>query len=446
MIRDFSDFVRSVERRARLIAGGRAAGIVLLTLGSLHLSFSILAHLAGRPIPIALILLGMLVPLLASAVASLVFYRRRIDPAGLLLRLDLSLGLEARLSSLYELRRTGSDAIRRRIEAALPSHIDRWKSGLPIPRRAIASLAVGIGFFIAGGILSLYPAGSAFRAEGLPLAAASADVEGTPITATEGGDDRTPPLAEGAEALAPPDREGGYTFSDLLSELRIPPLLLSGTSAPAEGELSRLLARIEERLSTEGGLLTEAERAELSGAIPAAPLALAEGIGELLAASSPAEVAAAAAQLSRSAASVGGSDGAATGSEAGAAGGSSGRTVGIPESEGESGIPSASPDGEGLPPGSGRPAEEPTEVGAPPPPGEGDFLTAPVPGIVGEEGKIELFLTAGVPIEYGDGEGSIGKASVSFERIDSILSERSLPPGAVEAVKDYFETITEGGE
>jgi len=65
--------------------------------------------------------------------------------------------------------------------------------------------------------------------------------------------------------------------------------------------------------------------------------------------------------------------------------------------------------------------------------------------MVGEEGRLDLLLTAGVPIEDRGTEGESRPPAVSFAEIDSILSERSLSPAAVEAVRKYFETITEGG-
>ncbi|RLE34046.1 hypothetical protein DRJ24_04490, partial [Candidatus Acetothermia bacterium] len=77
--------------------------------------------------------------------------------------------------------------------------------------------------------------------------------------------------------------------------------------------------------------------------------------------------------------------------------------------------------------------------------GTEELLPTPVPGRIGEEGRLDLLLTAGVPIEYGTGSEGGGSISVSFERIDSILSERALSPSAVEAVRKYFETITGGG-
>jgi len=453
---DFPDLVSAVERRARRIRGSKAGGFVLLALGNIYFAVSIAIRSAGGTIPIPLAVAGVLIALLVSAASSIVVYLRRIEPAGLLLRLDFALGLPARLSSLHELGEGGSAAIRRRIEAKAALHLKRWREGLPIPRRAVVGSVLGISLLLAGLGLSLLPGGTGpFSANPIqpgsnpapPPAGATA-----PAGKELGG---APPLPDEGDTRGSSGLQTGYSLAGVIDELRIPLSLVQGStgSVEAEARVRDLLARIEGRLSAEGGLLTEAERAELEWAIPTASPPVAAAISDLLAAASPAELAARLEELAEAVEAAtlvsGGPEGTAALPQAGGVTEVGGESVGMPETEAASVTPSSSPaisEGEGPFPGSENGGEVPAEGSAPAgEEGPQRFLLAPVPGTIGEEGKIDLLLTAGVPIEEGAGSGNGGSISVSFERIDSILSERSLPPSAVEAVRRYFEAITEGG-
>jgi len=284
---NFPGFVLAVERRARLIRSGEAGVFILLVLGSLYFAFSISIRLSGSAIPSAPIVAGALIPLLAGGAGCLILYRRRIDPARLLLRLDLALGLEARLSSLQELGEEGSAAIRRRIEATIAPHLDRWRRGLPIPRRAIAGFILGTSFLLAGVALPLFPFGSGPAPGSVARAGvnAASPTAGGAIPNAEKNEGIGSPLVAAVESPSS-RRQMEYSLADVIAELRIPLSLTEGATASAESEarLRELLARIEDRLRSEGGLLTGAERAELEGAIPTAPPPVAEGLADLLAA------------------------------------------------------------------------------------------------------------------------------------------------------------------
>jgi len=64
--------------------------------------------------------------------------------------------------------------------------------------------------------------------------------------------------------------------------------------------------------------------------------------------------------------------------------------------------------------------------------------------VLGERGEYTEFLTRGVPVEAPpSGEATRGEPSFSFDQIDSVLSGRSLPDGAIDTIRTYFERITE---
>ena len=73
-------------------------------------------------------------------------------------------------------------------------------------------------------------------------------------------------------------------------------------------------------------------------------------------------------------------------------------------------------------------------------------MTEQAPATIGGQGAFEDFLTGGVPIEIpSDGNAPSLPYVVDFQRIQSILQSRGIGSDAVEAVRKYFKTITEGG-
>jgi len=74
-----------------------------------------------------------------------------------------------------------------------------------------------------------------------------------------------------------------------------------------------------------------------------------------------------------------------------------------------------------------------------------DVVEAEIVGSVGDEGTISEYITAGVPIEYGNGRVAETQTfDVDYERAEAILTARSIPQNAREIVRDYFELISEG--
>jgi len=80
---------------------------------------------------------------------------------------------------------------------------------------------------------------------------------------------------------------------------------------------------------------------------------------------------------------------------------------------------------------------------------EPEFVREEAPSTLGSEGEfVNEFVTKGVPIETGRSTTGIGVTHrVDYTRIDSILRQRGLPDEALDAVKRYFEAISqpEGG-
>jgi|GEM_PF-1519566 len=93
----------------------------------------------------------------------------------------------------------------------------------------------------------------------------------------------------------------------------------------------------------------------------------------------------------------------------------------------------------------GTPGED-TETG---PEEEPQFVREEAPATIGAEGEfVNEFVTKGVPIETERATTGSGQMHrVDYARIDSILRQRGLPDEALDAVKRYFEAISqpEGG-
>jgi hypothetical protein len=74
------------------------------------------------------------------------------------------------------------------------------------------------------------------------------------------------------------------------------------------------------------------------------------------------------------------------------------------------------------------------------------FIREEAPTAIGEQGSFESFVTEGVPVELPSRLDAEREAlTVDVERIQSMLRERGLPEDVHDAVRTYFELITEGG-
>ncbi len=153
---DYSRFLRALEVRARKLRGLSAASFSLAGLSLLALAAMIAVRLLRIPLPTWGIAIFVLPPFVAATLGYIFGRARRPRIPHLLLQVDDTLGLPARLSSLYELRQRGNSSIfRQRLEAEVSQAIAGWQTALPIARRTIVggsagacclALAVGLAF------------------------------------------------------------------------------------------------------------------------------------------------------------------------------------------------------------------------------------------------------------------------------------------------------------
>ena len=495
---DFSRFLCLVERRARRIAGLRRAGpllavaaaIVLATqtflLGVARLS---LGWRVGTCIAAALVAAGLVV--------YLAYRRRKVRLPRLLLRIDQALGLEARVSSLYELRRTaGNRALRSRIEGLVGERLTGWQRGLPWGRLGWATSLAGV--LLTAGILALstVPA-PAIEAVG-PTDMAEPSITRTTVSEQQ-------PISASTErprtASAEPSRDpmnpvetttgqdvrleddlasmGGLDTPDtLLGDMRMDEVgELLARQRDAARALSEMLEEMRERMQREGGGLTQEEEQQLreqmnQGLSPEAeqalrdllsqtdPEALQDLIDEMTqnlsgaaAEESPDEPDGQDEQPSLAidldtpddweAPSQGdeASDSLDTPQDENGSGSE-------PKSEGSDKESASEPGPDGDDPRYAENAgsegidveEEGTEEE------EASFLSEETPFTIGDEGEFSDFLSKGVPIEPATDmtAGSVLDA-ISYEQIDALLGARSLTPETMDTVRDYFTRITQGG-
>jgi len=515
---DYSRFLCAVESRARRLHGLSAAARTLAVLSFAAAAGILSVRLLRVPLP-DWGFAAFAVPLLVAASTGYLSRRSfRPETARLLLRIDDALDLNARLSSLFELRqREEISVFRRRIESAVRDRLAGWQSALPIGRRTVLEGSAGAcGLALAIGLAFIplpAPSASPLDVAGhVPPAVQGARPEEAgsfPAPATEAA----PPLTVRTEAgsvqeggtptLDAPDRDA--TLEDVMRDLSgmspddavlipIPPEEieeLARLQSEAMRAVSRLLEEIQDRLEnappSEPPQLTEQERESLQRELDRGglPPELQEGLNELMnegrsrsveeiveqlldqladeentegdttaegepslpqstaVAPSPQDIEELMDELGQSSsdeevdagipAGPKGRQGPSDASEADDST-SMGDAPGIVGAEGEDLDPFGGSEGSVVPPGE----EEEREAG---------FIREEERAKIGSEGEfVHEFVTEGVPIERtteADEEGATFR--VSYDRIASILRERGVPDGAIEIVRTYFSTITEGG-
>jgi hypothetical protein len=141
---DYSQLLHAIESRARRLRGLSVASSAM---GGLSLA-ALAAMIAVRLLRIPLSYWSLSAFVLPSLAAAALGYglgrlgRPRIPY--LLLRIDDALRLDARFSSLYELRQRGGDSIfRQRIEAEVRDAMSEWRTALPVGRRTILGCSAG---------------------------------------------------------------------------------------------------------------------------------------------------------------------------------------------------------------------------------------------------------------------------------------------------------------
>jgi hypothetical protein len=219
---DYSRFLHAVESRARKLRGllrasDAAAGTSLAALAAM-----VVVRLLRIPLPDWSLCVFVLLPLVAGTMGYAIgrLYRPRLPH--LLLRIDDTLSLNARLSSLYELRQRDTRSIfRERIEGAVAAAVTEWRTAMPVGGRTILgasagacciALMIGLAFVplpaVTGSPLDMVDQTSSFSRDPLfeegsrvatPMTEATA-----PLTLRA---DREADQATGATTLDAPDRD-----------------------------------------------------------------------------------------------------------------------------------------------------------------------------------------------------------------------------------------------
>jgi len=418
---------------------------------------SLAAKLGSRPLaPVSRAAL-LVLPFAAAAVGYVLGHRPRPRLPQLLLAVDQRLGLEARVSSLLELsRRPAHAAFAARITRDLEGLAPRWSQGLPLGRRAWVFTLVGTAVLVAGFAFTPFGVSSPVAVpSGAPVPLSAA-----PESRGEEGPAAPEPPSEGslvsdpsaASSLARPLPARSGALRDILAELRPSSGAAPASSAIApksEGtqrDLRAALEQLSDRLDSDPGPLDPTEERTLRDYVSAASPDRKGDVEDAVAASDLDALRQMIHQLLDDPAL-----------EESAEDGSTVSRL-APDLSPLSPTPSAEP-APGAPAGPGPDRTGPGTLGddstleppsadseAPPVFERPEVGVVPVspPSVLGERGEYTEFLTRGVPVEAPpSGEATRGEPSFSFDQIDSVLSGRSLPDGAIDTIRTYFERITE---
>ena len=149
MLFDFSRFLRSVDSRARTVRGLSVGSAAFAALSLTSLAGMLAVRLLRVPFSYWALAAFVVPPLAAAAFGYAVGRSRELRIPHLLLRIDDALGLNARLSSLYELRQRGGHSVfRQRIESEVRDATEGWHAALPVARRTLIGGSAGA-FFVA---------------------------------------------------------------------------------------------------------------------------------------------------------------------------------------------------------------------------------------------------------------------------------------------------------
>ncbi len=310
---DYSRFLHALEARARKIRGLTLASLVMAATSFGALAAMAAVRLLRIPVPYWGLAAFALPPLAAASFGYAIGRSRRLRIPHLLLRIDDALGLDARLSSLYELRQRGGNPVfRQRIESEVRVAPAGWRTALPLGRRTILggsagafciALAVGLAFVplpsVPGSPLDMLEQAPALTEDSYDAdshAAPSTEAI-APLTLRTGEE---PGQEAGVPSLDAPDRD--QTLEDVMRDLAgtspgeavlvpIPPdevEQLARLQSEAMRSINQLLEAIRDRLenspSADASELTEEEREALQRELERGgiPPEVQEGLNELM--------------------------------------------------------------------------------------------------------------------------------------------------------------------
>ena len=469
---DFGAIVGHLERRARRSRALRWGGMMLLVGGVTVLAAAWTLRALSFPLPRPwMIALG--VPCLLAAAGYAIGRLRSVHVPTVLLRADVALDLDARLSTLYQIQDEPTKApFASRIAARLPGGPLDLRRAFPVRPRDVILLMAGTALATAAIVLGNVPvrneAVDALSAE--PIASGSVAVDDPAPSATWAGDPtRQDPDQGVAGEVAGSSSPSALALADILAEIRPrgsgetgraggPDLEDLPSRVRSDRTLEEVLQEIQRRLASEGGTLSMSEVETLRGFRNVASSPLADRLERILdAADSETSLALITDLLAdeplRSQSRnlhLGSGEGLPQEDlERSDEGGQSSAVTGD-SSPALSGLaPEDEPAGSDMaePSSSDRIPAFPLFEGATE--HEGDIVVAGVdlPSAIGDEGAYNYYLTKGVPIEPLSTSDRSGRTdwSFSYERIDSIVSERALSNDVADTVKAYFKRISEGG-
>ncbi len=439
----------ALARRARTVAAFAWCGKALVAAGAVTLALSVAAVAASWSFPG---MPGVVVAIALCGGISGYFYGRSrpVNTTRSLFRADAGLGTEARLSTLHAIRdRRDLQPFALRIAAGLPARPLLPRVGLPFPRRQVA-LAVGGGLLVIAAValaaVSPVPRAGAARTFGpvdgsgdvRPGSPAVAPAEATVQRATAGedrGDSQAQmPASNTSTASSPSEEETAMTGDDLT------------TRPQAAATLDEALAEIEGRMAGQDGGLTQSDVDALEAFAETSTGPLAAAIRDLLSAPTG-EQALARVRAMLANRTSGAGDRARADDENTSPSEELGRATTTP----------VSPDATAasLAPASATLSDAPSSRGGVFPFFDDqmsgastlELIGATLPSSIGETGEYSYYITKSVPVEPPAGVPTPAGVprSLSFEQASSIAAGRALPSDVLDAVRDYFTKITEGG-
>jgi hypothetical protein len=452
-----------LEKRERRTRSAGAAAFALLIVGIPVALVTALLYLLRMPLRPPWSVVLTFLPLASALAVYAVRWRSPVDLPRLLLQVDERLGLEARLSSLYQLmQRDNLPAFRERLSRQIEQRKPDWSRSIRLRRSSFAFGAVGclcLAVAVFFGLVLSTDAQAPSRLASHRASSESAQI-GAPSTEETQSALLSPPTDVDHEATtgAGANPTSGATLSSILAELRANQAASSGTASATELDggdsatgsgsegsstswIDRLRA-IRDRLDRDASPLTSDETDALRAAAANAPAAVREDLEASLAASDLEALRNTIEQLVPSDDQTDLSTPTVTRAQASQ---SPEQPVEIPGGTSASTTPSGSSDtssgtaGEGAPdvnPGQGEPsAIFDSSIGQVQPVSPNT--------VIGTEGGFTDYITAGVPVDSSSEEaGQADAVAFSPAQVESLLSTRSLPEPALQAIQDYFERIT----
>jgi len=430
-----------LEHRARAMRALFYASLTSASGGVGVLIASILFAAASRPFPHSeFVAVGT--PIFFGVAGFLLGLRLPIHLPTILLRADIALGLDAKLTTLHDIRnKPDKKLFAARIAAKLPATPPHPRNAFPIRFRAVilfgATIALAVAVILISGLPKLTVSSSELLSETSISVGIESAATGSTTEATDGAT-LPSPEADGATAGAPSSSESTERLSltDILTAIRSTPSMETGLveeideeglrprSRP-DGSLDAILRQIEENLHQEEvQALSAADIAALEAFQESAPSELAEALGRILEASSRNETLERISEILEDSSLFDASQR---------------LTLPITAQENDR----DAQENENLVDAPSLPMfETSTEQ-------QGDLVLigTTLPSTEGEEGEYTYYLTKGVPIEPASQlrEPSYTDLDLSYERIESIVSGRALPGDVLDIVKAYFDRITKGG-